>query len=117
MAGGARGIGHAHEFDTSALHLAANPPARIVITHECPEGHVDAEVFSAFRVIEKAPGEEHLASTLHLGDGHHLITRGAKQTAAQLEAAGFELTTIDMSEFQAADGGLTCLSVLIPPHR
>ena len=44
VTGGALRVGHADEFDASALHLAANPPTRLVISHEGPEGHVDGEV-------------------------------------------------------------------------
>jgi len=75
--------------------------------------HVDGEAFVAYQVVAKAPGEEHLASALPLVDGRVMVTASAPQTAAELENAGFDVVAVDTSEFQAADGGLTCLSILL----
>jgi dimethylargininase len=80
-------------------------------------GCVDQAIFDGFRVIEKAPGEEHGASTLRLAERRILMTGRAPATAGRVREAGFDVATLDMSEFQAADGGLTCLSVLIPADR
>ena len=80
-------------------------------------GCVDPEVFASYRVIEKAPDEVHLASTLYLAAGRLLMTMSAPKTMERVADAGFEIVPLDMSEFQAADGGLTCLSILMPaPH-
>jgi dimethylargininase len=80
-------------------------------------GCVDPEVFATWRVIEKAPGEIHLASTLRLAERRVLMTASAPTTMAQVGDAGFDVVPLDMSQFQAADGGLTCLSILLPaPH-
>jgi N-dimethylarginine dimethylaminohydrolase len=38
----------------------------------------------------------------------------APATAAQLEALGLPIDPIDVSEILAADGGLTCMSVIAP---
>ena len=76
-------------------------------------GAVDPSVFADMRQIEKAESDLHLASTLRLRDGRLLMTHNAQLTAERVAAAGFEVVPIDMSEFQAADGGLTCLSILI----
>jgi dimethylargininase len=80
-------------------------------------GCVDPDVFAQYRVIEKAPDETHLASTLRLPDGRLLMTMSAPTTMERVAGAGFAVIPLDMSEFQAADGGLTCLSILLPaPH-
>jgi dimethylargininase len=76
-------------------------------------GAVDRAIFSDMRQIEKAESDLHLASTLRLRDGRLLMTHNAHATAERVAAAGFDVAPIDMSEFQAADGGLTCLSILI----
>lgn len=76
-------------------------------------GAVDAGVFSEFRQIEKGERDLHRASTVRMRDGRLLMTDNAPVTAERVAAAGFDLALIDMSEFQAADGGLTCLSILI----
>lgn len=95
------------------LHLksavASVDDETILITSDC----VDADQFAGFRQIEKAPGEAHLASLLRLRGGVLATTTTAPETRGRLQAAGFETQVVDSSEFQAADGGLTCLSILI----
>jgi dimethylargininase len=44
-----------------------------------------------------------------------LIPAGNPATARGLLAAGLDPLEIDISEFQKAEAGLTCLSLLIPP--
>ena len=98
---------------SDVLHLksavAAVDHETVLIASDC----VDTEHFSQFRRIEKAPDEAHLASVLRLRGGVLAMTTTAPKTLARLRAAGFEPELVDSSEFQAADGGLTCLSVLI----
>ncbi|MDJ0924437.1 MAG: dimethylargininase [Acidimicrobiia bacterium] len=74
---------------------------------------VDPRLFAEFRVIEKAGGEEHVASVLRLGTGELVMTSSAPRTLQRIRDHGWDPTLIDSSEFQAADGGLTCLSVLV----
>ena len=76
-------------------------------------GCVDRDIFAGYRILEKAPGEEHLASVLRLRTGVLAVTTTAPETTKRLEQAGFDLIEADSSEFQAADGGLTCLSILV----
>jgi len=45
-----------------------------------------------------------------------LIPAGNPATARRLRVAGLDLMEIDISEFQKAEAGLTCLSLLIPPR-
>jgi dimethylargininase len=98
---------------SGVLHLksavAAVDDDTVLIAPDC----VDAERFSQYRQIEKAPGEAHLASVLRLRRGRLAVTTTAPETTGRLHAAGFEPQLVDSSEFQAADGGLTCLSILI----
>jgi dimethylargininase len=75
--------------------------------------HVDDTALHAYHVIPKAPGEEHLASALPLADGRVMVTASAPLTIAELESHGYHVVAVDTSQFQAADGGLTCLSILI----
>ena len=95
------------------LHLksavAAIDDETVLIAPDC----VDAEHFSQYRQIQKAPGEAHLASVLRLRLGRLAMTTTAPETTRRLRAAGFDPQLVDSSEFQAADGGLTCLSILI----
>jgi dimethylargininase len=98
---------------SGVLHLKSAVVAVDDETLLIAPGCVDPEYFSGFRLIEKAPGEEHLASLLRLRGGVLAMTTTAPQTTARLRAEGFDPETLDSSEFQAADGGLTCLSILI----
>ncbi|MEE8331881.1 MAG: dimethylargininase [Acidimicrobiia bacterium] len=75
--------------------------------------HVDESAFNAYNVIPKARGEEHLASALPLADGRVMVTVTAPRTITELESAGYHVIAVDTSQFQAADGGLTCLSILL----
>ena len=77
-------------------------------------GCVDRATFDKYRVVEKAAGEAHLASVLVLGNGAMAMTTTAPHTLERIRHAGYEPVLIDTTEFQAADGGLTCLSVLVP---
>jgi dimethylargininase len=76
-------------------------------------GTVDERVFDGLRVIHEVAGEHHQFSALPLGD-RVLVTMSAPATAAQLEALGLPIDPIDVSEILAADGGLTCMSVIAP---
>jgi dimethylargininase len=74
---------------------------------------VDPDVFADYRIVEKVSAEAHLASVLSLDGGGLAMTTTAPLTLERLRAAGYDPALVDSSEFQAADGGLTCLSVLV----
>lgn len=71
----------------------------------------DAARLSGFEYIDVAPEEPHAANALAIGD-IILIPASFPQTRAQLEARGFAVTTLDISELQKAESGLTCSSLL-----
>ena len=76
-------------------------------------GTVPETMFAGFKIVTKVENELHLTSTLRMRNGRLLITANAPETAERVAAAGFDIDLIDMSEFQAVDGGLTCLSILL----
>ncbi|MCI0543900.1 MAG: dimethylargininase [Actinobacteria bacterium] len=80
----------------------------VLIASDC----TDPNVFVGLRLIEKPPGERK-ASALRLHDGSVVVTANTAVTMGLLSAAGFEVDWFDASEFQKADGGLTCLSLLM----
>ncbi len=98
---------------SGVLHLksavAALDDETVLIDPDC----VDVGQFARYRLLEKAQGEGHLASVLRLRTGQLAVTTAAPATTQRLCGAGYEVIVVDSSEFQAADGGLTCLSVLI----
>ncbi|WP_308166018.1 dimethylargininase [Actinomadura sp. NEAU-AAG7] len=74
---------------------------------------VDTSVLPCMRVAGEPAG----AQVVGLGPAHVLISAAAPRTAAQLAADGLRVTTVDISEFEALEGCVTCLSVLVPRPR
>lgn len=74
---------------------------------------VDEAPLQGLRILYEEESERHSASALPLRDGRLIVTESAPATGAMLTRAGYDVVSIDVSELQAADGGLTCLSILI----
>ncbi|HEX6469943.1 MAG TPA: N(G),N(G)-dimethylarginine dimethylaminohydrolase [Streptosporangiaceae bacterium] len=70
---------------------------------------VDTSVLPGLRVAPEPAG----AHVLPLGGNRVLLAASAPRTAELLAADGYDVTTVDISEFEALDGCVTCLSVLI----
>lgn len=73
---------------------------------------VDETALGGLRIIYEVETERHRCSALPLRDGRLLVTEGAQGTMEVLAKAGYDIAPIDVSELQAADGGLTCMSIL-----
>jgi dimethylargininase len=71
----------------------------------------DTRLFSGFDWIDVDPEEPHAANALVLGDTV-IFPASFPRTRARLEAAGFSVTPLDISELQKAESGLTCSSLL-----
>jgi dimethylargininase len=54
------------------------------------------------------------AHVVVLGEKHVLIAASAPRTADHLAGEGYEVSVVDISEFEKVEGCVTCLSVLIP---
>jgi dimethylargininase len=67
--------------------------------------------FESFEVIDVAPTEPSAANALAIGDVV-LLPNSFPETRARLEAHGFHVETLDVSELQKAEAGLTCSSVI-----
>jgi len=61
--------------------------------------------------IEVHPAEPHAANGLALG-GTIIFPASFPRTRARIEARGFHVTPLDISELQKAESGLTCSSLL-----
>jgi dimethylargininase len=72
---------------------------------------VERSHFDAWRIIEVAPQEPDAANVLRLG-GHCVMPSSFPRTAERLLAAGVQLSCIDLSELQKAEGATTCCSVV-----
>jgi dimethylargininase len=67
-------------------------------------------VFENFQLIEIAPEETYAANSLWVNN-RVLVPAGFPKTMKSIEQAGYETQTLDVSEFQKLDGGLSCLSL------
>jgi dimethylargininase len=67
------------------------------------------------RVAHKVvvPPEEAAACNLLAVGSTALLPAGCPRTAAAVAALGFEVRQVDLGEFHKADGGMTCLSLLV----
>ena len=64
----------------------------------------------AFPRYEGMP-EEGGAHVIRIGENHLLMASSAPQTAELLRGRGYEVTAVDISEFEKLEGCVTCLSV------
>jgi dimethylargininase len=71
----------------------------------------DTKPLAGFEWIDVAPQEPHAANALALGDTV-IFPASFPRTRERLEARGFHVTPIDISELQKAESGLTCSSLL-----
>ncbi|MFQ5482740.1 MAG: dimethylarginine dimethylaminohydrolase family protein [Nitrospinaceae bacterium] len=77
-------------------------------------GALQAEDFlQTYEWVEVQPQEAYAANALVLGETV-LLPAGFERVAARLEGCGRRVLTLDMSEFEKADGGVTCLSLILP---
>jgi dimethylargininase len=65
-------------------------------------------------MLPVAPSEPWAANVLRVA-GTLLMSAGNTATAGRLRAAGLKPVEIDIGEFQKAEAGLTCLSILVSP--
>jgi dimethylargininase len=71
----------------------------------------DTTPLSAYPCIDVDPAEPHAANALALA-GTVIFPASFPRTRARIEAAGFHVTSLDISELQKAESGLTCSSLL-----
>jgi dimethylargininase len=71
----------------------------------------DPGPFSAYDWIDVDPAEPHAANALTLGSTV-IFPASFPRTRARIEAAGFHVTPLDISELQKAESGLTCSSLI-----
>jgi len=71
----------------------------------------EASLFTGCQWIEVSAEEPHAANALAIAD-RIVFPASFPQTKARIEAAGFHIASIDISELQKAESGLTCSSLL-----
>jgi dimethylargininase len=71
----------------------------------------DAAPLASYDWIDVDPAEPHAANALAFG-GTVIFPASFPRTRARIEARGFHVTPLDISELQKAESGLTCSSLL-----
>lgn len=114
-----RQIAAAHGLDVVAvevhgtLHLkSAVLPVdgeTVVVTPDA----VDEEALEGLRIVYELDSERNRFSALTMADGRVLVTANAPETSDLVAGLGIDVSPIDVSAIQAADGGLTCMSILL----
>ena len=66
--------------------------------------------FDSYRVIETAQGEEAAANAIRF-NAPVFLAAGHPETAERLDAAGFSVTALSVSQAALLDGGLSCMSL------
>lgn len=79
---------------------------RLLVT----EALAGAHEFGEFELVDVPDGEEYAANCIRVND-YLLIAAGFSKVRDKLEALGYNLIELEMSEFQKMDGGLSCLSL------
>ena len=72
---------------------------------------VDAAYFKEYQQIRVDEHEPHAANVVRI-DTSILMPLSFPKTQAIVEAAGYAVTAVDVSELQKAEGAVTCCSVL-----
>jgi dimethylargininase len=72
----------------------------------------DTAPLKSFQWIDVDPAEPHASNALAVG-GTIIFPASFPRTRARIEARGFHVTPLDISELQKAESGLTCSSLLL----
>jgi dimethylargininase len=77
---------------------------------------IDAAAIGDYRQIAVPPEERWAANVLPV-NGQLLLASAHRRTRNLLERLGHRVLPVDISEFAKAEGGVTCLSILLPDVR
>jgi len=72
----------------------------------------DASPLAGFELIEVPESEQAAANVLSVGNAV-IVPASFPETRSMLEARGLVVRSVDVSEFQKAEGGVTCKSIIL----
>ena len=72
---------------------------------------IDTTALTGFKWIDTGEADRYAANCISIGNTV-LVARGFPRVADKIRAEGFNTVELDMSEFEKADGALTCLSII-----
>ena len=96
---------------TGCLHLKSAVTALDASTLLGNRTWFDSSVFSGFAWVDVDPGEPHAGNILTVA-GAAIFPSAFPRTRERIEAHGFRVTTLDISELQKAEAALTCSSLI-----
>jgi dimethylargininase len=96
---------------TGCLHLKSAVTALGPAVLLANRAWFDPSPFGDCTWIDVAPEEPHAANALPVG-GMVIFPASFPRTRARIEVRGFHVTSLDISELQKAESGLTCSSLL-----
>jgi dimethylargininase len=77
---------------------------------------LDVTALRGFELLH-VPEEEPWAANVVLVGASVCLAADHLRTAERIRGVGFDVQTINLSEFAKAEGGVTCLSILFRPRR
>jgi dimethylargininase len=96
---------------TGCLHLKSAVTSIADNTLLANRAWFDTKPFAGFDWIDVHPSEPHAANALALG-GTVILPTSFPKTRGRIGSLDFRVTTLDISELQKAESGLTCSSLL-----
>jgi dimethylargininase len=100
---------------TGCLHLKSAVTLIAGNTLLANRAWFDTAPFEDYDWIDVDPAEPHAANALAFG-GTIIFPASFPRTRARIEARGFHVTPLDISELQKAESGLTCSSLIFRAH-
>tara|TARA_Y100001936_G_C15716633_1_gene478793 strand:- start:218 stop:664 length:447 start_codon:yes stop_codon:yes gene_type:complete len=73
---------------------------------------VDVGPFKSFKWVEVEEKDSYAANCLAIKE-QVLIPKGYQKVREKIKQHGFETIELEMSEFEKADGGITCLNLML----
>lgn len=96
---------------TGCLHLKSAVTSLNSETLLANRAWFDASRFASYQWVDVDPAEPHAANALALCNTV-IFPTSFPRTRARIEAAGFYVSPLDISELQKAESGLTCSSLI-----
>lgn len=97
--------------DSSIIHLKSHVTYLDSNTMLCIKKYADHPIIREFDILIVPENEGYAANSLTIGETV-LLPKGYPKTKETVENAGYDVITLDMSEFAKCEGALTCLSIL-----
>jgi dimethylargininase len=98
-----RGVDDIIHLKSGISYLGDN---RMLVT----EAFSGAKELEGYEIVMVPAGEEYAANCIRVNE-YVLFAAGFPKLKAKLEAFGYRIVELEMSEFQKMDGGLSCLSL------